>query len=139
MRTHAEGVLGDANAIGRQWCSCLAATPAPFSTMCQRPQPSRRTCTHPAGVLGDAIGRQWGSRLVASFMLSGTLMLTFTALVPNASAYFAFFLFALTWWVIQVSDLNAGLGWGEGGYAGLWGIQHCAPTSPTLPHLATCL
>jgi hypothetical protein len=48
------------------------------------------------GALGDVIGRKWGSRMTASIMLSGAMLLVFTALVPSPLAYLRFFIFAQT-------------------------------------------
>jgi hypothetical protein len=48
---------------------------------------------------GDVTGRRWGSRMVATIMLSGTLMLTFVPLVSNPATYLNFYIFAATWWV----------------------------------------
>jgi MFS family permease len=48
------------------------------------------------GVLGDAMGRRWGS-IVASIMLSGTILLTFSPLVPNPATFLNFYIFAATW------------------------------------------
>lgn len=48
------------------------------------------------GALGDVIGRKWGSRMTASIMLSGAILLVFTALVPSPLAYLRFFIFAQT-------------------------------------------
>jgi hypothetical protein len=53
------------------------------------------------GVLGDAMGRRWGSRIVASIMLSGTILLTFSPLVPNPATFFNFYIFAATWCATQ--------------------------------------
>jgi Sugar (and other) transporter len=50
------------------------------------------------GVLGDMMGRRWGSRIVASIMLSGTIMLTFVPLVENPARYLDFYIFAATWY-----------------------------------------
>jgi len=49
------------------------------------------------GVMGDMIGRRWGSRAVASIMLSGSVLLTFTPLVSNPATYLNFYIFAATW------------------------------------------
>lgn len=49
------------------------------------------------GLLGDHIGRRWGSRIVASIMLTGTILLTFTPLVPNPAGYLNYFIVAATW------------------------------------------
>jgi MFS family permease len=49
------------------------------------------------GALGDIIGRRWGSRIVASIMLSGTILLTFSPLVPNPATYLNLYIFAATW------------------------------------------
>lgn len=49
------------------------------------------------GALGDVIGRRWGSCLVASIMLSGTILLTFAPLVPNPATYLNYYIFAATW------------------------------------------
>jgi MFS family permease len=51
------------------------------------------------GALGDIIGRRWGSRIVASIMLSGTILLTFSPLVPNPATFLNFYIFAATWCV----------------------------------------
>ncbi|KAI8468145.1 MAG: major facilitator superfamily domain-containing protein [Monoraphidium minutum] len=50
------------------------------------------------GVLGDVIGRCWGSRIVASIMLSGSIMLVFTPLVADPLTYLRFFIFAQTFY-----------------------------------------
>jgi MFS family permease len=50
------------------------------------------------GTLGDFIGRCWGSRIVASIMLSGSIMLVFTPLVPDPLTYLRFFIFAQTFY-----------------------------------------
>jgi MFS family permease len=50
------------------------------------------------GTLGDIIGRCWGSRIVASIMLSGSIMLVFTPFVPNPLTYLQFFIFAQTFY-----------------------------------------
>lgn len=52
------------------------------------------------GVVGDMIGRRWGSRAVATIMLSGTVLLTFAPLMPNPATYLNFYIFAATWWVL---------------------------------------
>jgi MFS family permease len=49
------------------------------------------------GALGDIIGRRWGSRIVASIMLSGTILLTFSPLVPNPATFLNFYIFSATW------------------------------------------
>lgn len=49
------------------------------------------------GALGDIIGRRWGSRIVASIMLSGTILLTFSPLIPNPAMFLNFYIFAATW------------------------------------------
>lgn len=49
------------------------------------------------GFLGDVIGRRWGSRTVASIMLSGTILLTFAPLVSNPATFLNFYIFAATW------------------------------------------
>jgi MFS family permease len=49
------------------------------------------------GVLGDSIGRRWGSRTVATIMLSGTILLTFAPLIPDPASYLSFYIFAATW------------------------------------------
>lgn len=46
---------------------------------------------------GDIIGRRWGSRIVASIMLSGSILLTFAPLVPTPATYLNFYIFAATW------------------------------------------
>ncbi len=51
------------------------------------------------GVLGDFTGRKWGSRWVASIMLSGCVLLTFSPYAPSAYGYFTYCLVAQTWWV----------------------------------------
>ena len=50
------------------------------------------------GALGDVIGRCWGSRIVSSIMLSGSIMLVFTPFVPNPLTYLRFFIFAQTFY-----------------------------------------
>jgi Na+/melibiose symporter-like transporter len=50
------------------------------------------------GVCADFIGRKWGSRIVASIMLSGTILLTFTPFTPNPYSFLAFYIFAATWY-----------------------------------------
>eukprot|EP00882_Tetradesmus_deserticola_P031481 GHRQ01035603.1.p1 GENE.GHRQ01035603.1~~GHRQ01035603.1.p1 ORF type:complete len:235 (+),score=92.87 GHRQ01035603.1:189-893(+) len=50
------------------------------------------------GALGDVIGRRWGSRVVASIMLTGTILLTFSPLVPNPATYLNLYIFAATWY-----------------------------------------
>jgi MFS family permease len=50
------------------------------------------------GFLGDLIGRKWGSRSVASIMLSGTILLTFAPLVADPATYLNFYIFAATWY-----------------------------------------
>ncbi|WIA41970.1 hypothetical protein OEZ86_009273 [Tetradesmus obliquus] len=50
------------------------------------------------GALGDYMGRRWGSRIVASIMLSGTILLTFSPLVPNPATFLNFYIFAATWY-----------------------------------------
>eukprot|EP00798_Chlamydomonas_sp_ICE-L_P032550 gene32550-17267_t len=50
------------------------------------------------GVMADVTGRKWGSRVVAIVMLSGSLMLMFTAWAPSAFTYFSFFMIAQTWY-----------------------------------------
>lgn len=49
------------------------------------------------GTLADFIGRKWGSRLVASIMLTGTVMLVFSPFVTSPATYLSFFIFAQTW------------------------------------------
>lgn len=41
--------------------------------------------------------------MVATIMLSGTLMLTFVPLVSNPATYLHFYIFAATWWVQHYS------------------------------------
>jgi len=50
------------------------------------------------GYLADVVGRKWGSRSVATIMLSGVILLTFTSYAPSPSAYFAYFMVAQTWY-----------------------------------------
>ena len=54
------------------------------------------------GVLGDFLGRKWGSRVAAAIMLSGVIMLCFTPYAPTAAGYFAYFITAQTWYGIGV-------------------------------------
>jgi hypothetical protein len=49
------------------------------------------------GVLGDLLGRRWGSRLVAAIMLTGAVQLTFSPFITNPAAYLNFFIWASTW------------------------------------------
>jgi MFS family permease len=49
------------------------------------------------GILGDSIGRRWGSRMVATIMLSGTILLTFAPLIPDPARYLNLYIFAATW------------------------------------------
>lgn len=49
------------------------------------------------GVLGDIIGRRWGSRAVATIMLSGSVLLTMLPLINNPATYLNFYIFAATW------------------------------------------
>jgi hypothetical protein len=49
------------------------------------------------GILGDSIGRRWGSRMVATIMLSGAILLTFAPLIPDPARYLNFYIFAATW------------------------------------------
>ena len=49
------------------------------------------------GPLGDIIGRKWGSRIVALIMLSGAILLTFSAYAPSAYGYFVYYMVAQTW------------------------------------------
>ena len=49
------------------------------------------------GGFGDMTGRKWGSRCVATIMLSGCVLLTFTPWAPTGQSYFDFFLAAQTW------------------------------------------
>jgi MFS family permease len=49
------------------------------------------------GFMGDIIGRRWGSRAVATIMLSGTILLTFSPLIDNPARYLNFYIFAATW------------------------------------------
>lgn len=49
------------------------------------------------GTIGDFTGRKWGSRIVASIMLSGCIMLTFTPFATSAYAYFSYFMVSQTW------------------------------------------
>eukprot|EP00955_Chlamydomonas_euryale_P090574 364556-Chlamydomonas_euryale.AAC.15 len=49
------------------------------------------------GLLADAVGRKLGSRMVATIMLSGVILLTFTPFAPGPYAYFSYFLVAQTW------------------------------------------
>jgi hypothetical protein len=46
---------------------------------------------------GDIIGRRSGSRLVATIMLSGSVLLTFSPLDPTPYSYLAFSIVAGTW------------------------------------------
>lgn len=54
------------------------------------------------GVIGDIIGRKWGSRIVAAIMLSGCILLTFTPFTTtdklNGYQYLVFFIIAETWY-----------------------------------------
>eukprot|EP00877_Chromochloris_zofingiensis_P002903 jgi/Chrzof1/12613/Cz07g01060.t1 len=50
------------------------------------------------GALADFIGRKWGSRLVASIMLTGCVMLVFSPLISSPATYLSFFIFAQTWY-----------------------------------------
>ena len=54
------------------------------------------------GILGDFLGRKWGSRVAAAIMLSGVIMLCFTPYAPTAAGYFAYFITAQTWYGIGV-------------------------------------
>jgi MFS family permease len=49
------------------------------------------------GALGDVIGRRMGSRVVATIMLSGSILLVFTPLVQVPSTYLSVYIFAATW------------------------------------------
>lgn len=49
------------------------------------------------GFLGDMIGRCWGSRVVATVMLTGTILLTFAPMVSDPATYLNFYIFAATW------------------------------------------
>ena len=49
------------------------------------------------GFLGDFTGRKWGSRGVALVMLSGCILLTFSAYSPSAYGYFVYWMVAQTW------------------------------------------
>jgi hypothetical protein len=44
------------------------------------------------GVLGDLMGRRWGSRLVAAIMLTGAIQLTFSPFISNPVTYLNFFI-----------------------------------------------
>ncbi len=49
------------------------------------------------GFLGDITGRKWGSTSVAAIMLTGCILLTFSALAPSPNGYLVYFLVAQTW------------------------------------------
>lgn len=104
------GAAGGCRQATSTECQAGASTYPPASSRNPPPPIHMRTPhLHPAlardaGILADFIGRRWGSRIVASIMLTGALMLTFTPLVPDAAAYFAFFLFALTWYGFGVGE-----------------------------------
>ena len=49
------------------------------------------------GFLGDITGRKWGSRCVATIMLSGCTLLTFSPYAGSPFGYFVFFMVAQTW------------------------------------------
>ncbi|KIY93363.1 proton/phosphate symporter [Monoraphidium neglectum] len=50
------------------------------------------------GALGDFMGRAWGSRIVASIMLSGSILLVMSPLVSDPLTYLRFFIFAQTFY-----------------------------------------
>ena len=54
------------------------------------------------GFGGDFLGRKWGSRLAASVMLCGAIMLCFTPFAPDSASYYTFFLTAQTFFGIGV-------------------------------------
>ena len=54
------------------------------------------------GVLGDIIGRKWGSRTAAAIMMSGVILLCFTPFAPSAFGYFGFFIASQTWFGVGV-------------------------------------
>lgn len=74
-------------------------TPPPHTQAHVPPFPR---CVHTAGMLffgalGDVIGRRMGSRVVATIMLSGSILLVFTPLVQVPSTYLSVYIFAATW------------------------------------------
>jgi hypothetical protein len=79
------------------------ATPTPILTL----RPTIRHPPHPSpnhapgmlffGALGDVIGRRMGSRVVATIMLSGSVLLVFTPLVAVPATYLSVYIFAATW------------------------------------------
>ena len=50
------------------------------------------------GFLADYTGRKWGSRIVATIMLSGCILLTFTPQAQSPYGYFTYFMVAQTWY-----------------------------------------
>ncbi|GAX73085.1 hypothetical protein CEUSTIGMA_g538.t1 [Chlamydomonas eustigma] len=78
------------------------------------------------GTFGDLVGRKWGSICASSVMLSGVIMLTFTAYAQYAFAYFVFFLIAQTWYGFGVG--------GEYPMASASAAERSA-TTPELRHL----
>ena len=54
------------------------------------------------GVLGDYLGRKWGSRVASVVMLSGVLLLVFTPFTASPSGYFTYFIIAQTWYGVGV-------------------------------------
>lgn len=50
------------------------------------------------GAMGDIIGRAWGSRVVATIMLTGSILLVFSPMIPTSLPYLQFFIFAQTFY-----------------------------------------
>jgi MFS family permease len=54
------------------------------------------------GVSADKMGRQWGSRVVGTIMLTGVILLTITPFAMTPFGYFVFFMAAQTWYGMGV-------------------------------------